>query len=133
MRHLWIGGWILQTKTTDALTLLKITFNVLLIVLAIPLGDSFQQLMNINSQAGYWSNVPITNLMSNLGTFCLVSVLFLIGGWGLFRDTLAEFGVHTVAKFKEAQIIVLLLVLFLLIGMGIVGNYFAQRIDLWSA
>jgi hypothetical protein len=107
--------------------------SLLLIALTIPLGISFHQLMNINTQAGYWFNAPITDFMNNLGTFCLVSVLLLIGGWGLLTNALATFGVHSFASSKEVKIIIVLLILVLMVVMGIVGNYFVQRIDLWSA
>jgi len=116
----------------DILRILKITLNLLLIVLSILLIDTFQRLMDINCHAEYTFEVPICSQMSNLGTFCLVSILLLIVGWGVLTNILPEFGEHAKIKGRELRIIIFLIVLLLVIGMAIVGGYFAQRIDRWS-
>nr|MDO8097615.1 hypothetical protein [Candidatus Njordarchaeota archaeon] len=119
-------------KIDDILTILKIALNLLLVVLAIPLGDTFQRLMSINYHAEYTFEVPIGSQMSNLGTFCLVSMLLLIGGWGILTSLLPESGESALTKKKELRIIISSILVILLIGMAIAGNYFAQRVERWS-
>lgn len=102
---------------------------MLIIVLAILLGDAFQRLMSISCQAGYTFEVPICSQMSNLGTFLLVSMLLLIASWGIFSSILPRFGKSELARKRELRIIIFLSLLILLIGIAIVGNYFVQRID----
>lgn len=119
-------------KMDNILTILKIAFNLLLIVLALLFIDTFQWLMGINCHAEYTFEVPLCSQMSNLGTFCFVSVLILTASWGLLTNILPEFGKNAKTKMKKWRIIIFLIILVLLIGMAIVGNYFAQRIDRWS-
>ena len=116
----------------DILRFLKITFNLLLIVLAILLIDTLQRLMGINCHAEYTFEVTICSQMSNLGTFCLVLMLLLIGSWGVLLNILPSFGESAKISIKQLRIIILLIILILVIGMAIVGGYFAQRIDQWS-
>jgi len=119
-------------EINDILRILKITLNLLLIVLAILLIDTFQRLMGINCHAEYTFEVPICSQMSNLGTFCLVSILLLIAGWGLLTNFLPKFGEHAKSRENELRIITFLIIILLVIGMAIVGGYFAQRFDRWS-
>jgi flagellar basal body-associated protein FliL len=118
-------------RISSVLIILKITLSLLLIALAIPLGDTFQHLMSMNYRAEYTFEVPIGSLMSSLGTFCLVSMLLLVGGWGILANILPEYREDESARMKELRIIILLVLLVLLIGLVIVGAYFAQRIDRW--
>jgi len=119
-------------RISNLLTVLKVISNLLLIVLAILLGDTFQRLMSINYHAEYTFEVPIGSQMNNLGTVCLVSMLLLIAGWGIFTNIVPEFGRNALTRKKELRTIIFLVVLVLLIGLAIVGNYFGQRIDRWS-
>jgi hypothetical protein len=119
-------------RISNVSTVLRITGSFLLIALAIPLGDTFQRLMGINGLAEYTFEVPIVSQMSNLGTFCLVSMLLLIAGWGMLTSVLPEPGEGALTRMKELRIIIFLSLIILLAGMAIVGNYFAQRIDRWS-
>jgi hypothetical protein len=119
-------------KISNLLTVLKVISNLFLVVLAILLGDTFQRLMSINYHAEYAFEIPIGSQMSNLGTFCLVTMLLLIAGWGIFTNIVPEFGQNALNRKKELRTIILLVVVVLLIGLAIVGNYFVQRIDRWS-
>jgi len=119
-------------KIDDILIILKIALNALLIVLAFLFIDTFQCLMGINCHAEYTFEIPVCTQMSNLGTVCLTSVLLLIASWGLVASILPKFGENTKINVKKLRIIIFLVILVLLIGMAIVGNYFAQRIDRWS-
>jgi membrane protease YdiL (CAAX protease family) len=116
----------------NVLTLLKMALSLLLISLSIPLGITFQRLMSINYHAEYTFEIPIGSQMSNLGAFCLVSTLLLLGGWGILTNILPKIGEGASTRKKELRLIVLSVLIILLIGMAIVGNYFAQRVDRWS-
>lgn len=111
---------------------MKIIFNLLLIVLAILLIDTLQRLMGINCSAADTFEIPICSQMSNLATFCLVTMLLLIGGWGIIINILPEFGEHARINAKQTRLIILLIILILMIGMLIAGSYFVQTIDRWS-
>ena len=122
----------MKMEISNILRLLKITFNLLLIVLAILLIDTLQRLMGINCHAEYTFEVIICSQISNLGTFCLVLMLLLIGSWGILINSHPNFGEHAKIDRKQLRIIILLIIIILVIGMAIVGGYFAQRIDRWS-
>lgn len=120
-------------RISSILTVLKVTLSLLLIPLAILLGDTVQRILGMIHSARYAFDVSISSVMTNLGTFFLVSILLLIAGWGLLTAILPNPGVGTSpARMKELQTIVLLTLLILLIGVAIIGNYFAQRIYLLS-
>jgi hypothetical protein len=119
-------------RISNVLIALRITGSLLLIVLAIPLGYTFQRLMNMNGLAEYTFEVPIVSQMSNLGTFCLVSMILLIAGWGILTSVLPKPGEGALTGMKELRIIIFISLIILLVGMAIVGGYFAQRIDRWS-
>jgi hypothetical protein len=118
-------------KIANVLTILKVILSLLFIALAIPLGDTFQRLMKINYTAEYTVEVPIGSQMSSIGTFCLVSTLLLVGGYGILVNFLPETGESALARRRELRIIISLILLILLIGMAIVGVYFAQKVDRW--
>jgi peptidoglycan/LPS O-acetylase OafA/YrhL len=80
--------------------------------------------------AGYAVDPSIFNLMSTFGTFCLVLMLFLISGWGVFTSILPRLREDQFSSIKELRAIVILVLLILLIGMAIVGNYIVQRVSL---
>jgi len=119
-------------KINNILTILKVTLNLLLIVLAFLFMDTFQRLMGINCHAEYTFEISVCSQMSNLGTICLTSMLLLIASWGIIVNILPKFEETTKIKVKKVQIIIFLVILLLLIGMALVGNYFMQRIDRWS-
>jgi hypothetical protein len=122
----------LNMRIGSVLTILKVAVNSLVILLALFLGDTFQRLMSINYHAEYTFEIPIGSEMSNIGTFCLVTILLLIAYWGIFTSILPEFKENEVTQVKKLRIIVFLIIIVLLIGIVIVGNYFVQRIDRWS-
>jgi heme/copper-type cytochrome/quinol oxidase subunit 2 len=119
-------------KISEVLTILKTTASMLVIALAIPLGQTAQRLMRINYTAEYTVEIPIGSLMTSIGTFCLVSMLLLIGGWGIIASILPETGETALAEKRQLEIIILVVLLVLLIGMAIVGVYFGQKADRWS-
>jgi len=122
----------LEMKVRNVLTALKIVLNLLLIVLSIPLGIIFERLMSINYHAEYTFEIPIGTQMGNLGAFSLVSMLLLVGSWGILTNILPEFGEGAFTRKKELRVIVLSIIVILLIGIAISGSYFAQRIERWS-
>ena len=119
-------------KTSNVLTILKTAGSMLIIVLAIPLGETVQSLMRMNYTAEYSVEIPIGSIMGSIGAFCLVSMLLLIGGWGILANTLPETGENALARKRELEIVILVMLLVLLIGMAIVGVYFGQKADRWS-
>ena len=122
----------MEMKIDNVLTALKMAFNLLLIALSVPLGVTFQRLMSINYHAEYTFEVPIGSQMNDLGAFCLVSSLLLLGSWGILTNILPKIGEGAFTRRKEVRLIVLLVLMILLIGMAIAGSYFAQKVDRWS-
>lgn len=88
----------MRIEISKFLAMLRITLSSLLIALAIPLGETFQRLMAMNYRAEYTFEVPIGTQMSNLGTFCLVTMLLIAAGWGILTSLLPEFGENPTTK-----------------------------------
>ena len=122
----------MELRIDDILSALKAAFNLLLIALSVPLGITFQRLMSINFHAEYTFEVPIGSQMSDLGTFCLVSMLLLLGSWGILTNILPESVGGAFTRKRELRVIVLSIIVILLIGIAVSGNYFAQRVERWS-
>jgi hypothetical protein len=121
----------LELKIDNILTALKTAFNLLLIAISVPLGIIFQRLMSINYHAEYTFEVTIGSQMSDLGAFCLVSLLILLGSWGILSSILPRIGEQVSARKKELRVIVLSIAVILLVGIAIAGNYFLQKADRW--
>jgi len=122
----------MEMKINDILTILKIVLNLILIILAFLFIDIFKRLMGINCHAEYTFEIPLCSQMNNLGTFCLVSILLLIASWNIIMIIIPKFGENAMINARKFRIVIFLVILLLLIGMALVGNYFAQRMDRWS-
>jgi hypothetical protein len=121
----------LEIEIDHVLTALKMAFSLLLIALSFPLAVTFQRLMSINYHAEYTFEVLIGSQMSDLGTFCLVSMLLMLGSWGMLSIILTKIGGSASARKRELQVIVLFVLVILLIGIVIAGSYFGQKVDRW--
>jgi len=118
-------------KALKILEILKLALNIILIVLAVLFVNTLQQIMGKNCYAEYTIEFNSCNQMRTLGTFCFVSMLLLFASWGLINLILPKFGEDAMKKSKSIRIVFIVILVLLLIGMVIVGNYFLHRIDRW--
>jgi hypothetical protein len=114
-----------------SLDILKITFNAALIVVAILFIRTFQRLLGINCNSEYTVEMPLCHQMTNLCTFCFVTILFLIAGWGFLNVLKPHFGEKISQTATHLRFVIIIIIICLVIGLAITGNYFIHRIDRW--